>query len=96
MATTVKLDNNDKRKLEQLQALVTLRAGGKKVTQQELLSALIRQALEKGDEFVKEVFKETVPMSDSDFEKVLSLANDWGVRTKWQEIDKVAYGVKKK
>jgi hypothetical protein len=44
---------------------------------------------------VKGVFRETVPMPDEKFERLFSLSKDWGVRTRWQEIDQTLYGAKK-
>jgi hypothetical protein len=77
----VKVDEADKQKLERLQALITLK--GKKLTQQELLSVLISEAEEKSDDLVDRVLKEkTVPMSDQDFQKLLKLSDDWGIRSK--------------
>jgi len=90
--TTVKVDETDKQKLEKLQALITLK--GKKVTQQELLSTLISEAVERSDELVDRVLKETVPMSNEDFRKILSLSEDWGSKSKWQDIDETLYGGK--
>lgn len=91
MATSVKLRVEDKARLERLQALVTLKGGSKK-TQEEILSALISEALKRGDDFVKELVGTTVPMNDDDYRKLLSLAGDWGTQTRWQDIDKVLYG----
>ena len=62
MSTSVKLAEDDKVKLEKLQALVTLKLG-EKMTQQELLATLIQDALTRGDEFIDSV-KPSVPMSD--------------------------------
>ena len=90
MSTSVKIAEADKEKLEKLQALVTLKLG-EKMTQQELLARLIQDALTKGDEFVESV-KPNVPMSDEEFRRVLSLAEDWGVETRSEEIDQVLYG----
>jgi|SRR5271165_3948749 len=92
--TTVKLDEADKQKLEKLQALITLK--GKKVTQQELLSTLISEAIERGDEFLDQVLKDTVPMSNEDFQKILSLSEDWGFKSRWQDIDETLYGIRNK
>lgn len=91
MSTSVKLSEKDKEKLEKLQALVTLKAG-EKVTQQELLSTLIREALAKDDEFVKKMVKTNIPMSDQEYERILTLVEDWGVETSWEEIDQTLYG----
>lgn len=91
MSTSVKLSQADKRKLERLQAMVTVKTS-KKVTQQEILSKLISKATEEGDKFVRKTFESTVPMSDEAFRRILSLKSDWGIRTKWEDIDKTLYG----
>jgi hypothetical protein len=91
MATSVKLSEMDKRKLEKLQALVTVKTS-KKVTQQEILSRLITKATEEVDAFVYETFQRTVSMPDDMYGRWLSLTSDWGVRTRWDEIDKIVYG----
>ena len=93
MSTSVKLAEDDKEKLEKLQALVVLKLG-EKMTQQELLAKLIQDALTRGDEFIESV-KPNVPMSDEEFGKVMSLVEDWGVETRWEEVDQVLYGGKK-
>ena len=31
-------------------------------------------------------------MSDEVYRRILSLTSEWGVRTKWEDIDKVLYG----
>jgi len=95
MSTSVKLSEEDKEKLDRLQALVTLRAGGK-VTQQEILSALIGEALARGDEFLGKAFKPNIPMPDEGFKRMLSLTEDWGVETCWKEVDELLYGAAKR
>ena len=94
MSTSVKLADDDKERLEKLQALVTLKLG-EKMTQQELLARLIQDALTRGDEFIESV-KPNVPMSDEEFVRVLSLSEDWGVETKSEEIDQVLYDGRRK
>ncbi len=93
LATSVKLSESDKRKLEKLQALVTVKTS-KKVTQQEILSKLISKATEEADTFVDKTFESTVPMSEEAYRKILSLTSNWGIRTKWEDIDKTLYGDK--
>jgi hypothetical protein len=90
-STSVKLSEGDKKKLERLQALVTIKTS-KKVTQQEILSKLISNATAEGDKFVVKTFESTVPMSDDAFQKILSLTSDWKVKTRWEDIDKTVYG----
>jgi len=94
MATSVKLSPADKEKLERVQALVTLKMG-RKMTQQELLSAMISEALLRDDEFVKKISKSNLPINDEEFSRLLSLVEDWGVETRWEEVDQVLYGGKK-
>ncbi len=94
MSTSVKLDEKDKRKLDKLQALLTL-SSGRKLTQQELLSALIREALAKSDEMAEAVSGPRLPVEDEAFGRVRSLATDWGVETRSQELDKFLYGKRK-
>lgn len=95
MSTSVKLSVEDKKKLERLQAMVTVKTT-KKVTQQELLSRLIEDAAEQGENFIDKTFQGTVPMSDDTYHRMLSLASDWGTRTKWEDIDEVLYGNSKR
>jgi len=95
MSTSVKLDQQDKEKLDKLQALVTLKRG-KKVTQQELLSTLITDAFERGDELLEKVLKKGIPLSDEEYGKILSLVDDWGVETRWEDIDRTLYGAPKR
>jgi hypothetical protein len=91
MSTSVKLDEEDKAKLEKLQALLTLKHG-RKVTQQELLSGLIGSALEKDEETAQLFFGADKPMSDKEFSKTLALVSDWGVEDASQKIDEYLYG----
>ncbi len=91
MATSVKLSETDKKKLERLQAKVTVKTS-KRVTQQEILSKLISKATEEGDKFIDKTFESTVPMSDDEYHRMLSLTSDWKVKTKWEEINKTLYG----
>ncbi len=95
MSTSVKIDKEDKEKLDQLQALVTLRAR-RKTTQQEVLSALIGEAYARGDEFAEKLARDVAPMPDREYEKILSLVEDWGVKTSWTDVDEMLYGSKKR
>ncbi len=91
MSTTVKLSRNDKERLERLQALITLKAG-QKLSQNEILSRLIDEALERGEEFVLQFSEAKLPISDAEYEKILSLTEDWGIETSWQQVDQTLYG----
>jgi len=93
MTTSVKLNDRDKEKLERLQALVTLRTG-EKITQQELLRILIGEALLKGDEFLDRISEQRLPMPDEEYERTLSLVDDWRVETSWEDVERILYGAK--
>lgn len=93
MATSVKVLKGDKAKLERLQALVTLRAGTK-VTQQRILSILIDRAMDRADELAERATKVNFPVDDEAYDRVLSLMEDWGVETSWEDVDHILYGSK--
>jgi len=95
MSTSVKLNQADKAKLDKLQALVTLKSGGK-ITQQEILSTLIEEAMRSGDQFAERIAVQDAPIPDEQYERVLSLVEDWGVETSWKDVDRILYGRKKR
>ena len=59
MTTSVKINEEEKIKLEKLQALIALKAG-KKITQQELLSKLIQDAYMHEDELLLKFLKSII------------------------------------
>ena len=90
MATSVKLSERDKKELDRLQAKLTMQTGEKR-TQQEILAALIAKALD--DETVLDAIAPVWrPLTDPEFQKVLSMTSDWGVATRWQDMDRQLYG----
>ena len=91
MGTTVRLREEDKEKLEGLRAMATL-SSGRKISQERLLGALLDDALSHGESFLAESFGGSRPLSEKEFERVLSLVSDWGVETSSDEIDEVLYG----
>lgn len=91
MATAVKMDEEAKSLLEELQAEVKLETG-KKVTQQELLSRLVEDAYESKSEFVDSFRETTVPLSDEEREAFHSGMFSSGVETDEDDIDDVLYG----
>lgn len=95
MSTSVKLNQADKAKLDKLQAVVTLKSGGK-ITQQEILSTLIEQAIRSADQFAERIAVQDAPIPDEQYDKVLSLVEDWGVETGWKDVDRILYGRKKR
>ena len=91
MGTTVRVREEDKEKLERLRAMATP-SSGRKISQERLLGALLDDALSHGESFLAESFGGSRPLSEKEFERVLSLVSDWGVETSSDEIDEALYG----
>ena len=93
MATSVKMDERTKSRLEELQALVKL-ATGRKVSQQELLDRLVQQAYDSREAFV-ESFRtddEWDGLSEEEIERWLSGTTASGSAIDEEDIDEVLYG----
>ena len=91
MATSVKMDERTKSRLEVLQAEIKLRTG-RKVTQQEILERLVDGAFESKSEFVDSFRESKLPLSEEEIETSLSETSDWGVETSEEDIDEILYG----
>lgn len=91
MTTAVKVDDEAKARLEELQAEIRLEAG-KKVTQQELLSRLIDDAYESRAEVVDSFRELTVPLTDEEKAAMQQGRISSGVETDEEDIDDILYG----
>lgn len=91
MATAVRMDEETKARLEELQAEIRLKTG-KKVTQQELLSRLVQSAIESRAEFVDSFRDGTVALTDEEVERFNEGMISSGVETDEEDIDDVLYG----
>ena len=91
MATAVKVDEDAKSRLEELQAEIRLRAGTK-VTQQELLTRLIDDAYESRTEVIDSFRESTVPLSDAEKRRMQEGRVSSGVETDEDDIDDILYG----
>jgi CHASE3 domain sensor protein len=91
MATAVKMDEEAKSRLEELQAEIKLRTG-RKVTQQEILSRMVDQAYESKSAFVDSFRETTVPLSDDEIERMNRETFDSGTETDEEDIDDILYG----
>jgi hypothetical protein len=91
MATAVKVDEDAKSRLEELQAEIRLRTG-QNVTQQELLTRLIDDAYESRDAVIDSFREATVPLSDADKETMRRDRFRSGVETDETDVDDVLYG----
>jgi hypothetical protein len=89
--TAVKVDEDAKSRLEELQAEIRLRTG-EKVTQQELLSRLIDDAYESREDVVDSFRESTVPLSDAQKEAMQEGRVSSGVETDEEDVDDVIYG----
>lgn len=91
MATSVKMDERTKDRLERLQAEIKLETG-RKVTQQELLKRLLDSAYESRSEFVDSFRDEWDGLSDDETDRLLSGTVDSGNPVEEDEIDDALYG----
>lgn len=90
MATAVKVDEDSKSRLEELQAEIRLRTG-KSVTQQELLSRLINDAHDSRDEVIDSFRSSTLPLNEEEKEQMRQGRVSSGVETDEDDIDDVLY-----
>lgn len=91
MATSVKMDDETKSRLERLQAEIRLKTG-KRVTQQDILARLVENAIETKDDLVDSFREERVPVSESEREAFHEGMVSSGVTTTEEDIDDVLYG----
>lgn len=89
--TSVKMAEHTKSRLEELQAEIKLETG-RKVTQQELLDALVERAYASREEVIDSFRDEGPDLTDEEIEQWLSGTSDWGVETSEDEIDDILYG----
>ncbi|MFB6131056.1 MAG: hypothetical protein ABEJ28_09575 [Salinigranum sp.] len=91
MATSVKMDEHTKSRLERLQAEIRLETG-RQVTQQEVLERLIERAIESKADLIDSFRDERVPRDASDREAFHRGMVSSGVETSEDDVDDVLYG----
>jgi len=91
MATSVKMDDDTKSRLERLQAEIRLKTGHK-VTQQEILARLVENAVESKTDLVDSFREERVPVSQAERETFHEGMVSSGTTTSEEDIDDVLYG----
>ena len=91
MATAVKMDEQTKSHLEELQAEIRLRTG-ERVTQQEILERLVEDAYASKSEFVDPKESTTVPLSEEEKEAMQQGRFSSGVEPTEEDIDDILYG----
>ncbi|PAU84366.1 hypothetical protein CK500_08020 [Halorubrum salipaludis] len=91
MSTAVKMDDEAKSKLEELQAEIRLKTG-KKVTQQELLSELIETVVDSRSEFIDSFRDGSLELSEEEIERFNEGRIASGTETDEEDIDEILYG----
>lgn len=91
MGTAVKVDDDAKARLEELQAEIRLETGVT-VTQQQLLSRLIDDAYASRDDVIESFRSSTVPLSEEEKERMRKGRISSGVETDEEDIDEILYG----
>lgn len=88
MATSVKVRDEDKRRLDRLQGEIMVRRG-RKVSQQDIVAWLLRLGEARPDEFADEYDR---PMTEKEIAALMRLPVRTGIRTREEDIDRVLYG----
>lgn len=91
MATAVKVDEDAKSRLEELQAEIRLETGAN-VTQQELLSRLIDDAYTSREELIESFRTSTVPLTGAEKAAMREGRFSSGTETEESDIDDILYG----
>ena len=91
MATSVKMDDDTKSRLERLQAEIRLKTG-QRVTQQEILARLVENAIESKVDLVDSFREQRVPISEDEREAFHRGMVSSGDATTEEDIDDVLYG----
>jgi hypothetical protein len=91
MATSVKMDDDTKSRLERLQAEIRLKTGTR-VTQQEILARLVENAIESKADLIDSFREERVPVPESERDSFHDGMVSSGRPTSEDDIDDVLYG----
>lgn len=94
MATSIKVSETSKERLDRIQAKITL-TQGRKVSLNDLIDALIRVSLDHEEELLEAAIGAS-PKDDGDVDALLSMGADWGVETRHDEIDEALYGPRRR
>lgn len=91
MATAVRMDEDTKATLEELQAEIRLKTG-KNVTQQELLARVVETAAESRSEFIDSFRDGAETVTDEELARFDEGMISSGVETEEADIDEILYG----
>ena len=90
MATAVKVDEETKSRIEELQAEIKLKTG-KKVTQQEILARLVESAVESRSDFVDSFREAPASLTEEELEQFNRGMISSGVEMDEDDIDESLY-----
>lgn len=89
MSTTVRIRDEDKRRLDRLQAKITLETG-EKPSLEDLLHRLVELGEAREGELI---FQDQPPqLTGEEKEQALSATHDLGIVTREEDIDEILYG----
>lgn len=91
MATSVKMDDDTKSRLERLQAEIRLKTG-KRVTQQEILARLVERAIDSKADLIDSFREKHVPLAQPEREQFHEGMVSSGATTAEEDIDDILYG----
>lgn len=91
MATSVKMDDDTKDRLERLQAEIRLKTG-RRVTQQEVLGRLVEQAVASKADLVDSFREQRVPLEADRRREFHEGMVSSGATTREEDIDEELYG----
>jgi hypothetical protein len=92
MATSVKMDDDIKRRLDRLREELSIMEG-RSVTAMDLLAALVARGEKDRDGLLSEISGIHYPLPASRFKQTLALVGDFG-ETSPEDIDRTLYGGK--
>lgn len=91
MSTSVKVTDETKSRLEELQAEIRLKTG-RTVTQQELLERIVTSTYTSKSELIESFREDFEGLTGKQVERWLSGTIDSGVETREDDIDDIVYG----
>lgn len=87
----MRLKKRTKQLLDKLQTKLVL-AGGRKLTHQIILEAIVDFACEHEEELLQRLAGIQLPLPRDEVEALMKLPMDWGVETREEDIDRHLYG----
>lgn len=90
MTSTIKMNDEIKRRFDQLQAKILIKTG-RKLSHQELLELLLKEAEKKGEGLFQVISQLQMPLSREQRQKLRSLQANFGFDTSIVDEDSILY-----